>query len=66
MATNRRPVSRLLLSRAEAAECLAMSVDHFERYVQPFIRVVRSGRLVLVPVASLERWIREHEVRVHG
>jgi excisionase family DNA binding protein len=52
----KRPVPRITLTRAEAANSLGMSVDHFERHVQPELRVVRSGRLVLVPVAELEKW----------
>jgi excisionase family DNA binding protein len=48
---------RLALSRAEAAESLGMSVDSFERYVQGHVRLVRLGRLVLVPVSELERWL---------
>ena len=53
-----RPV-KLLLTRAEAAALLSMSLDHFERHVQPYVRLVRCGRLRLVPVAELERWARE-------
>jgi hypothetical protein len=34
-----------------------MSVDSFERYVQPEIRLVRRGTLRLVPVAELEGWL---------
>jgi hypothetical protein len=38
----RRPTAtRLALTRKEAALALAMSVDSFERYVQPEIRIVR-------------------------
>jgi excisionase family DNA binding protein len=48
---------KLALTRAEAAESLGMSVDSFERYVQGQVRLVRLGRLVLVPVAELERWL---------
>ena len=47
---------RIALTRVESAAALGMSVDSFERYVQPFVRVIRRGRLVLVPVAELERW----------
>jgi hypothetical protein len=35
-----------------------MSVDTFERRVQPFIKVVPCGQLVLVPPAEVERWIK--------
>jgi hypothetical protein len=54
-------VPRYLLTRAEAAACLGMSVPTFERRVQPLIKVVRTGQLVLVPPRELERWIRENE-----
>jgi hypothetical protein len=37
-----------------------MSVSHFERNVQPTMRVVRSGQLVLVPVAEVERWLQRN------
>jgi hypothetical protein len=53
-------VPRLLLRREEAAACLGMSVDSFEAYVQPFIKVVLCGRLVQVPAAELVRWISEN------
>ncbi|MDX6588110.1 MAG: hypothetical protein QOI31_2583 [Solirubrobacterales bacterium] len=34
-----------------------MSLDSFERYVQAEVRLVRRGRLRLVPVADLARWV---------
>jgi hypothetical protein len=37
-----------------------MSVDSFERHVQPEIRVVRRGRLRLFALAEIERWLREN------
>ena len=57
----RRPlqsVPRLALTREEAAASLGMSVSHFERHVQPTMRVVRSGQIVLVPVSEVERWLQ--------
>lgn len=54
--SRRRPVQRLALTKAEAADALGVSVDHFERHVQPDLRLIRSGRLVLVPIAELDRW----------
>jgi excisionase family DNA binding protein len=54
---------RLALSKAEAAEALGISVDHLERHVLPELRVVRSGRLRLVPVAELEQWVAENAGR---
>jgi hypothetical protein len=53
-------VRRLLYTRQEAAASLGMSVDTFEKRVQPFLKVVTCGQLVLVPPAELERWVREH------
>ena len=47
---------RVALTRREAADSLGVSVDHFERHILPELRVIRSGRLVLVPVAELRRW----------
>ncbi len=42
------------------------SVDSFERYVQPHVRMIRRGRLRLVPVAELERWCEDNAERVLG
>jgi hypothetical protein len=52
------PVPRFTLTRREAAASLGMSLNHFERRVQPDLKVVLCGQLVLVPVAELERWIQ--------
>jgi hypothetical protein len=53
-------VPRFSLTRKEAAASLGMSVDTFERRVQPFIRVVVCGQLILVPPAELERWVQSN------
>ena len=45
-------VSRLALTRAEAAEALGISVDSFDRYVQPEIRLVRRTASGSSPWAS--------------
>jgi excisionase family DNA binding protein len=57
-------IRRLLLRRAEAAAALGMSLDHFERYVQPHLGLVRVGKLRLVPVQELERWVETTRERV--
>jgi len=57
---DRLGAARLALTRAEAAASLSISVDSFERYVQPEVRLVRRGALRLVPVAELEAWLREN------
>lgn len=53
------PVPRIALSREEAALALGVSLDSFERHVQPDLRLIRRGRLRLVPVSELERWAAE-------
>jgi hypothetical protein len=53
-------VPRVALSRQEAANSLGMSLDSFERHVQPELRLIRRGKLRLVPVAELERWANEN------
>lgn len=55
---------RLALTRTEAAESLGMSLDSFERYVQPDLRFIRRGKLRLVPVSELQRWLDRHAERV--
>jgi hypothetical protein len=49
--------------REEAAAALGMSLNSFERHVQPTIRLVRLGRIRLVPVRELERWLGENASR---
>jgi hypothetical protein len=51
---------RLALTKREAAAALGMSVDSFERHVQPELRVVRRGRLRLFALVEIERWLREN------
>jgi hypothetical protein len=52
----------VLLSRANAAQHMAMSVDSFERYVEPHLKRVHVGRLRLIPYAELERYASEEAV----
>jgi hypothetical protein len=56
------PVPRTALTRREAAASLGISINHFERRVQPDLRVISSGQLVLIPLAELERWV-QHNAR---
>jgi hypothetical protein len=53
---------RFLLTRKEAAEALGMSLSHFQRHVQPFIRCVYSGQLRLYRPRDLAKWA-ESEAR---
>jgi excisionase family DNA binding protein len=48
---------RLALTPDEAARALSMSRDSFDRHVRHELRLVRRGRLVLIPVRELERWV---------
>jgi hypothetical protein len=52
------PVPRVALTRAEAAAALGMSLDSFERYVQPQLRIIRLGRVRLVATEELVQWAR--------
>ena len=49
-------IAPVAVSRETAARLLDMSVDSFERHVQPEIRIVRRGRLRVIPVSELQRW----------
>jgi len=40
-----------------------MSLDSFERHVQPHLRLLRLGRMRLVPVRELARWAEEQAER---
>lgn len=60
MSIAERMVPRVALSRQEAAVALGMSLDSFERHVQPELRLIRRGKLRLVPIAELERWAIEN------
>jgi hypothetical protein len=57
------PIPRLALSREEAAAAIGMSLDSWERHVQPSIRMCRLGRMRLVPVGELTRWLDENAER---
>jgi hypothetical protein len=37
-----------------------MSINSFERHVQPELRLVRRGKLRLIPVREIERWLDEN------
>jgi excisionase family DNA binding protein len=55
---------RITLTKAEAAEALGVSVDHLERHVLAEVKVIRSGRLRLIPVAELDAWIARNAARL--
>ncbi len=37
-----------------------MSIAHFERFVQPFVKVMPCGQLLLIEPDLLDRWVQEH------
>lgn len=57
-------IPRTALRPAEAAESLGVSPDHFRRYIDHELRWIRQGRLRLVPVAEIERWLAENAERI--
>lgn len=58
-----RRVSRLALSKTEAAEALGVSVDFLEDHVLAELPVVRRGRKVLIPAAALDAWLATNAAR---
>jgi hypothetical protein len=55
-----QPVPRYALTRREAADSIGVSIDTFERKVQPLVKVITCGQLVLIPKVEVERWVRDH------
>ena len=62
--SNIGPVPRIALTREEAAAALGIGLDSFERYVQSHVRLIRWGRLRLVPVSELQRFADEAAEKV--
>lgn len=59
-------VPRVALGRQEAAAALGMSLDSFERHVQPELRLIRRGKLRLIPLVELERWAIDNAESIRG
>ena len=57
------PIPRVALELGEAAAALGMSPSSFARYVRPHVRLIRRGKLVLVPVSEIERWAEDSAER---
>lgn len=64
MSTTTERHDALAMSREEAAQQLGVSVDSFERHVQPHLRTVRVGRRVLVPLTSLRAFLGDEGAAV--
>lgn len=52
-------MTKLLVTRQEAAASLAISLRTFESKVQPHVRTVRIGRAVRVLAEDVERLVQE-------
>ncbi len=57
MSPLKAPPPRIALRKQEAAFALGVSDETFDRYVRPFVKVVRWGSLRVYPVRELERWL---------
>jgi hypothetical protein len=53
-------VPRLALTPTEAAAALGMGLTSFKKYVQPHVRIIRRGKLRVIPVSELQRWAEEN------
>jgi hypothetical protein len=50
----------LALSIEQAAASLGISQSSFRRYVLPQVRSIKVGKVRIVPVVELERWLYLH------
>lgn len=55
--TRSTDVPTLALQIDQAAASIGVSENHFRRYVLPNVRTVKVGRIRLVPVIEIERWL---------
>lgn len=53
------PMPRLSLRPTEAAAACGVSLDTFTERIAPELRWVRLGRIRVVAVTELERWLNE-------
>jgi hypothetical protein len=63
VSAERTPPARLALRPDEAAAAIGVSRALFYRDVLPRLRCVYIGRVRVVPVAELERWLAREAVR---
>lgn len=57
---NPAPVPRVALTREEAAASLGVSLRFFAGEIQPELKLIRRGKVRLVPLRELERWADEN------
>lgn len=65
-ARKRGPVPRFALTPDEAAESIGMGLTTFKQDVMPELRMIRRGRLRLIPTTDLEQWVDANAERVPG
>ncbi len=53
-------VTPILVKRREAAGMLSISIESFERHVEPHIKLVQLGSMFLVPLSELERFVADY------
>ena len=63
-ALNRSPSQRLALRPEEIAEALGVGRSFVYEHVLPELRVVRRGRVRLVPVSELADWLERSAARL--
>ncbi len=57
-------IPRLALRPEQAADSIGVGRTFFFEQVLPELRVVRRGRLRLIPVTELDRWLERNAARV--
>lgn len=59
MTAPRQPadVPSLALPVDQAAASLGLAESHFRQHVLPHVRTIKVGRVRIVPVIELERWL---------
>lgn len=50
-------IAPLVVPLKDAARMLSMSDESFDRYARRELRLIRRGRLILVPVSELQAWV---------
>jgi excisionase family DNA binding protein len=59
-----RTLDRKALRLEEAAESLGVCLDFFREHIAPELRIVRKGRIRLIPMTELDRWLDENACHV--
>ncbi len=58
-----QPVPRISLTPIEAAAALGCSRPFFDEHILPELRVIRRSKLILIPVAELQKWAQREAAR---